>query len=441
MSARSAHRARPGHSDRCAARAGARLRILGGCGLAAVFALLPAAGAVAASPAPASNIGLFGSQDPTYDGVYRQSLAIIGLIATGHTPDVPAVSWLLGQQCADGAFTAYRATPATTACTTATEDENATAAAIQALTALGKPTTTAVAALKHFQLADGGFYDNTAFGPAASDANSTGLALSAFAAAGVNPTTITSATGKTGVDYLRTVQIACSAASGGGAFDFQGEATLHANDYASVQALLGVLGKAFPVAASASTGAAPACPGAVTDAGTSATAAESYLAARLTSTNGAIPSAFGGGTDWTTTANAVLDLEASSTGAAAAAAGLAALVAHAATYVKPAGVNAPGPLATLLLLAHASATDPATFGGVDLAVVLATIERTAAAATPTPAPPSATPIAVPRQPTLPATGSTDVRPLAAVAAGLVGLGLLSLTVSQRRSGRRTSWPR
>ena len=54
--------------------------------------------------------------------------------------------------------------------------------AIQALAALGKPTATAIAALKHFQLADGGFYDNTAFGAPASDANSTGLALSAFAA-------------------------------------------------------------------------------------------------------------------------------------------------------------------------------------------------------------------------------------------------------------------
>ncbi len=131
------------------------------------------------------------------------------------------------------------------ACTPATEDENATAAAIQALVALGKPTATAVAALKHFQLADGGFYDNTAFGPAASDANSTGLALSALAAAGVDPATVTSTTGKTGDDYLRSVQIACSATTGAGAYDFQGEATLHANDYATVQALLGQLGKAF----------------------------------------------------------------------------------------------------------------------------------------------------------------------------------------------------
>jgi hypothetical protein len=444
----SARTARPAlHSQRTgASRARFSLRALSGCGAAAALILIPATGAAAATaaPAPAANVGLFGSQDPTYDAVYRQSLAILGLVASGHTPDASAVSWLVSQQCSDGAFTAYRATPTTTACTAATEDENATAEAIQALTALGKPTAPAVAALKHFQLADGGFYDNTAFGPAASDANSTGLALSALAAAGVSPASVTSSTGKSGIDYLRTLQIACSATSGGGAYDFQGEATLHPNDYATVQGLLGVLGKSFPLAASAATGGSPACPAAITDAGTSATAAESYLAAKLTATSGAIPSAFGSGTDWTTTANAVLDLEAAGVGSAAVASGLSALEVHAKTYVQTAGVNAPGPLATLLLVAHAGGVDPTTFGGLDLAIVLATTERTAATvvAAPTPAPPSATPIAIavpgPTPPTLPATGSSDVKPLGAVATGLIGLGLVSLFVSRRKPGRRSS---
>jgi LPXTG-motif cell wall-anchored protein len=435
----SARTARPALDSRRARASRSRgfVHSLAGCGVVAALALVPTTAAVAATPAPAANIGLFGSQDPTYDGVYRQSLAIIGLVATGHTPGANAVSWLLRQQCPDGAFTAYRAAPATTACTAATEDENATAAAVEALTALGKPTATAVGAVKRFQLADGGFYDNTAFGPAASDANSTGLALSALAAAGVSPASVTSTAGKTGTDYLRTLQIACSATAGAGAYDSQAETTLHANDYATVQALLGVLGKSFPLAATASTGGAPVCPAAVTDAATSATAAESYLAARLTATNGALPSAFGSGSDWTTTANAVLDLEAAGVGAAAVASGLSALEAHAKTYVQTAGANAPGPLATLLLVAHANGVDPTTFGGLDLAVVLAATERTATTvvAAPTPAPPSATPIAiaVPR-PTLPATGSSDVKPLAAVAAALIGLGLGSLFVSRRRPG-------
>jgi LPXTG-motif cell wall-anchored protein len=417
------------------------------CALAATTVLAATAAAAVPAPAPvaaasatpiaiaaAANIGLFGTQDPTFDGVYRQSLAILGLEATGHTPNAPAVAWLLAQQCADGSFTAYRANTSV-ACTPTTEDENATAAAISALVALGKPTTTAVAALKHFQLADGGFYDNTAFGPAASDANSTGLALSALVAAGVDPATVTSTTGKTGDTYLRSVQIACDATTGGGAYDFQGEATLHANDLATVQALLGELGKAFPVSPAAATGSTPACPATVIDATTSAAAATSYLTARLAATKGAIPSAFGSGTDWTTTANAVLDLEAAGAGTTAVAPALAALEAAAKTYVKTAGVNTPGPLATLLLLAHASGVDPGAFGGVDLTTTLASTERVAAPAPPAAAPtPSPSPVTTPVA-TLPTTGASDPIPLGAVGTLLVGLGIAALLVSRRRGAQ------
>ena len=407
-----------------------RAAILGVVGMLAAATLL-ASTAAAATPAPAPvkpiaiavaaspNVGLFGAQDPTYDGVYRQSLAILGLLTTGHLPDNPAVGWLLAQQCSDGGFTAYRANTSV-ACSRSSEDENVTAVAIQALVALVKPTTTAVARLEQFQLADGGFYDNTAFGPAASDANSTGLALSALAAAGVNPATITSTTGKTGDDYLRSLQIACTATTGAGAYDFQGEATLHANDYATVQALLGELGKSFPAFPAYPGGSIPACPTSIADAATSAAAATSYLAARLAATKGAIPSALGSGTDWTTTANAVLDLEAAHAGSAAIAPALTALQADTKTYVKTAGAYAPGPLATLLMVAHATGVDPTAFGGVDLATALLSTERIASAA-----PPVAT---------LPTTGSSDAVPLAAVGALLVGLGMAAVLVSRRRIG-------
>jgi LPXTG-motif cell wall-anchored protein len=421
------------------------LRTLAAGAIAAVAATaLLSSTASAATPTPIAtpiaivapaNIGLFGAQDPTYDGVYRQSLAILGLIATGHTPNAPAVAWLLAQQCADGSFTAYRA-HTSVACTSATEDENATAAAIQALVALGKPTTTAVVALKHFQLADGGFYDNTAFGPAASDANSTGLALSALTAAGVSAATVTSTTGKTGDDYLRSLQIACTATTGAGAYDFQGEATLHANDYATVQALLGQLGKAFPLAPAAAAGSTPACPATIADAASSSAAATSYLAARLTATKGAIPSAFGSGTDWTTTANAVLDLEAAGAGTPAVAPALTALEGGTKAYVETAGVFAPGPLATLLLVAHASGVDPGAFGGVDLTTTLASTERVAAPAPPSAAPsPSPSPVTTPVA-TLPATGSADAMPLGAVGTLLVCLGIAALFISRRRVGQR-----
>jgi LPXTG-motif cell wall-anchored protein len=396
-------------------RAGSALRTLAACAIGAIaVTTLLASTAMAATPAPTpgtatpiaivapTNVGLFGAQDPTFDGVYRQSLAILGLVTTGHVINMPAVEWLLRQQCSDGAFTAYRANTSV-ACTSSSEDENATAVAIQALVALVRPTTTAVAALKHFQLADGGFYDNTAFGPAASDANSTGLALSAL-------------------------QIACSATTGAGAYDFQGEATLHANDYATVQALLGELGKAFPPNPATPGGSTPACPTTVSDAATSAAAASSYLASRLAATKGAIPSAFGSGTDWTTTANAVLDLEAAHAGTTAIAPALTALEAGTKAYVKSSGAFAPGPLATLLMVAHVTGVNPTAFGGVDLATALLSTERVAPAAPPSAAPvPSPTPAA-----TLPATGSTDAIPLGALAALLIGVGSVALLVSRRR---------
>jgi LPXTG-motif cell wall-anchored protein len=450
MSHGSTHVTEPPHLPRALhRRAGSALRslaaftALGATATLAATTLL-ASTAAAATPAPApvatpiaivapTNVGLFGAQDPTYDGVYRQSLAILGLLDTGDTPNAPAVAWLLAQQCADGAFTAYRANTST-ACTPASEDENATAAAIQALVALGKPTTTAVAALKHFQRADGGFYDNTAFGAAASDVNSTGLALSALVAAGVDPATVTSTTGKTGDTYLRSLQIACTATTGAGAYDFQGEATLHANDYATVQGLLGELGKALPVSPATATGSTPACPATVTDAATSAAAATSYLAARLAATKGAIPSAFGSGTDWTSTANAVLDLEAAGAGTTAVTPALAALQAGTKAYVQTAGAYAPGPLATLLMVAHASGIDPGAFGGVDLTTTLASTERVAVPAPPVVAPtpsPVASPVA-----TLPATGTSDAMPLGALGALLVGLGIAAVLMSRRGSRRR-----
>jgi len=46
-------------------------------------------------PAAADTRGLFGSGDPTYDGVYRQSAAIMGLAAAGADVPPSAVAWLL----------------------------------------------------------------------------------------------------------------------------------------------------------------------------------------------------------------------------------------------------------------------------------------------------------------------------------------------------------
>jgi LPXTG-motif cell wall-anchored protein len=397
-----------------------------GIATAACAALSASFAAPALAAEATGDAGLYGTQDPTYDGVYRQSLAIIGLVANSQAPDPKAMDWLLAQQCSDGAFTAYRA-DVSKPCAAKDEDENATAMAIQALTAMHKPTDTALAELKKFQLPDGGFYDSSAFGTPASDANSTGLALSAFAAAGVDPATVTNG-GKTGDDYLRSLQLPC-AATGGGAFDFQAEKTLAANDYATVQALLGQLGKSLPIAPTTPAPAVATCAD-PTDAASSASAAVSYIVTRLADSNGAIPSSLGSGTDWTTTANAVLDLVAASQGADAVSAATTALQANAKAYAQ----TGAGALGTLLLVARATGADPANFGGLDLVTTLAQSERTAAPA-PSPSPsPSASPVAAPA-PTLPMTGNSHTAPIAGVGGALLVLGCAALLVSRRaRSG-------
>lgn len=53
--------------------------------------------------------GLFGTADPTYDGAYRQGIALVALIAAGAAVDPSSVAWLEAQQCADGSWMPYRA--------------------------------------------------------------------------------------------------------------------------------------------------------------------------------------------------------------------------------------------------------------------------------------------------------------------------------------------
>lgn len=140
--------------------------------------------------------GLYGATDPTWDGVYRQSLAILGLVASGAAPDPSAVAWLRDQQCdattpgAEGGWEAFRADPsAPCAVPDATmysgADTNQTAMAVIALAALGvTPDFDALAFLDGAQLADGGF----PYLPGGeADPNSSALVVMAITAAGEDP--------------------------------------------------------------------------------------------------------------------------------------------------------------------------------------------------------------------------------------------------------------
>lgn len=329
-------------------------------GLAAV-ALAAVAGSTLAAPASAAtgDAGLYGSQDPTYDGVFRQSLALMGLAAQGLTPPASAVDWLLRQQCADGSFQAYRADvsvpcpPSDPAAFTG-PDSNSTALAAVALFQSGRTSAArrAVTWLNGLQGPEGGF---AYYKGGAPDASSTGLALLALQT--VSPQD-RSARVPNGVRYLGTLRQSC--ASGGGLAYQSGQA---AGTFSSAQGLLG-LSSALPVERAGRLAANPRC--------TSDLRANvgAYLAAAIME-SGAIPSAFGSGPDLTSTGFAVIGLAAGGVGKAAVARGTRALIAGAPAYARVDGQAVPGAIGVLLMAAEATGRDPRAFGGLNLVSALA----------------------------------------------------------------------
>ncbi|MFF7631950.1 prenyltransferase/squalene oxidase repeat-containing protein [Kitasatospora sp. NPDC008050] len=337
----------------------------------------PAAPAAAASPSPVTPpAALYGKSDPTYDGVWRQAMALTALNSAKVTPGAEAVDWLTGQQCADGGWPSFRA-DTKAACVAATEDSNATALAMQALAALGGHQATVdkgVQWLKTNQNSDGSWSYNPG-NPG--DADSTGLAVSALRAAGADPTQVAK-DGKTGLTALGALQLGCAApAEQRGALAFQAPAAgqpASANALATAQAALAIAGGWLPVAAGSPTGPAPKAPDCAsgTDAtggAASAESAASYLATTLTaggqhltlSTPGAAaPSPDYSGTSW-----AVLSLVRSGHPQQAAGA-VDWLAANGGSWTKgQAGPDA-GATAALILAAQAAGRDPHDFGGTDL---------------------------------------------------------------------------
>ncbi|MFG3257749.1 prenyltransferase/squalene oxidase repeat-containing protein [Streptomyces sp. NPDC048172] len=151
---------------------------------------------------------LYGKGDPKFDGVWRQSVALLALDAAGAKPSPKAVSWLSTQQCEDGSFPAYRADPKAKCDAKKTPaDVNATAIAVQALSAsIGGPnagTDKALDWLKSVQNKDGGWGYNPG---SPSDANSVSVVVGALVAAGKDPAAWKK-DGKTAFDALLSFQI------------------------------------------------------------------------------------------------------------------------------------------------------------------------------------------------------------------------------------------
>ncbi|MEE1753270.1 prenyltransferase/squalene oxidase repeat-containing protein [Streptomyces sp. SP18CS02] len=360
-----------------AALAATAVLLAGGAGAVAQAAPAP-------SPAPVLPSGLYGKKDPTYDGVWRQSLAFMAQETSGVEPAEKAVAWLLGQQCDSGAFASYRPDPAKTCDPTTMLDTNATAVAVQALAGLDKPETeegktdpvtmavqSGAAWLKGVQNKDGGWSYNPG---GASDANSTSIVISGLAAAGEKPGAVKSSDGRTPYDALLSFAIPCDAPQGPGAFAYQPDkdGRLVANGDATAAAVLAGLGKHFQTRG-AKPDQPPTCEkGAKATAERAARNGASYLVTALAPTGHLdLPPMPGAAAtapqpDFGNTADAVVALGA---------AGHSDKTAGAIEWLSEnsagwAAQNGPAAWAQLIFAAHTVGADTRDFGGVDLVAKL-----------------------------------------------------------------------
>ncbi|SOD60173.1 Prenyltransferase and squalene oxidase repeat-containing protein [Streptomyces zhaozhouensis] len=205
------------------------------------------------SPAPPpaqAPEGLFGDADPQYDGVWRQSYALLAQHTAGYTPGQEAVDWLVGQQCADGSFLSFRADPEQPCADVTASDSNATALAVQALAAVGgrqDAVDAGAAWLTGVQNEDGGWGINPG---TASDANSTAVVIGALAASGHDPAAAERA-GNSPYAALGALQLGCEAPDDQrGAFAWQPDpesGDLFGSDMATVDAVLAAYGSGLLV--------------------------------------------------------------------------------------------------------------------------------------------------------------------------------------------------
>jgi hypothetical protein len=208
-----------------------------------------------------ADAGLFGLADPSYDGAYRQGLALAALAAGGVTTGAPLVAaeqWLTGQQCPGGGWTSYvaAANPCNGLPTNYVgPDTNSTAAAVLGLAAQGAASAARSAALGFLrtdQNGDGGwgYYPTNT-----TDPNSTGLVIQAFAAQGTRASDLSLVQPQgSPVSVLLSFQVGIGAEAG--AFSFPG--VPGPNLLATNQAVPGLADVVLPFRAASVTAAAGA---------------------------------------------------------------------------------------------------------------------------------------------------------------------------------------
>jgi hypothetical protein len=199
--------------------------------------------------------GLFGVQDPTFDGAFRQGLALAALKAarvSAKDPRVVAgIAWLTRQQCKNGLWQAYRkpktSCPPANPSTFTGPDTNSTSLAVQGLAAWGQRPNrqTVLTSLRAIQSSDGGF-PFVAAKNQTSDPNSTALAIQTIIGEKGSPTDTRWKKGTANpLTALGAYQLECTSPDFG-AFWYPGTPT-DANTFATVQAVPALAGKTFPI--------------------------------------------------------------------------------------------------------------------------------------------------------------------------------------------------
>jgi hypothetical protein len=346
-------------------------------GLTATAAPTPTQEPATVRTASSGDAGLFGAGDPTFDGVYRQGLAIIGLRSVKAAVPASAVTWLVGQQCSNGGFQAYRGNTSASCDapnpdTFSGPDSNSTALAAMALRSVGRTAkaTRASAYLRTLQNTDGGF---PYYKGGSSDVNSTGLALAALrpqAGSTAVAKRITRAT-----RYLRSVQLRCTATQDRGLLPYQAGGP--ANSLASAQAAVG-LTTTLPAKARRTTAEALKCAnGRQVGSVSTRNALLAGAAGTLRAGNGTAPSSFGDGPDLSATAQLTIALAAANQSPGTVRTAVRSLKRTAADYTNVASTPSPAALGTLLQVAAITPnSSPTSFGGVNLTRQLrATLRR------------------------------------------------------------------
>ena len=177
-----------------------------------------------------ADAGLFGVSDPTYNGTYRESLALQALktdkYSASNTVVVRALTWLKAQQCSGGGFSSDAANVACSGSPAAYggPDTNSTAQAILGLAAFsgsaapGSPIANALSYMSTNELADAGW----GFFGASKDANSTALAIEALTAVGKSPTATSGSWARNGTSPMASlIKLQEQSGADQGGFNFQ----------------------------------------------------------------------------------------------------------------------------------------------------------------------------------------------------------------------------